>query len=43
MEHLEALVLEEMVSEKLLAMMNVKEKKLDYDSVMNPKESAKGE
>jgi trigger factor len=37
MEQLEALALEEMVAEKLLTIMNVKEKKMDYDSVVNPK------
>lgn len=36
MEQLEALVLEEMVAEKILATMNVKEKAMDYDSVVNP-------
>ena len=37
MEQLEALVLEEMVAEKLMESMKVKEKKLSYDSVINPK------
>lgn len=37
MEQLEALALEEMVAEKLLEAMNIKEIKMDYDSVMNPK------
>ncbi len=36
MDQLEALALEEMVADKLLAGMKVKEKKMDYDSVMNP-------
>jgi trigger factor len=36
-KQLEALVLEEMVAEKLLSTMKVKEKKMDYDAVMNPK------
>lgn len=37
MQQLEALVLEEMVADKLLTSMTVKEKKMDYDSVVNPK------
>lgn len=37
MEQLEALVMEEMVAEKILSTMNVKEKAMDYDSVVNPK------
>ena len=36
MEHLNALVLEEMVAEKLLEAMIVKEKVMDYESVINP-------
>lgn len=45
MEQLEALVLEEMVAEKLLQAMNVKEKKQSYDAVVNPKKEneSKGE
>jgi trigger factor len=37
MQQLEALVLEEMVAEKLLSTMKVKEKKMTYDAVINPK------
>ncbi len=36
MEQLNALALEEMVAEKLLESMKVKEKLMDYESVMNP-------
>lgn len=36
MEQLNALALEEMVAEKLLASMTVKNKEMDYESVMNP-------
>lgn len=36
MEQLKALALEEMVAEKLLESMTVKEKVMDYESVMNP-------
>lgn len=45
MEQLKALALEEMVAEKLLESMTVKDKVMDYESVMNPaKESdTKGE
>ncbi len=37
MEQLEGLVMEEMVADKILSTMNVKEKEMDYDSVVNPK------
>jgi len=43
MEQLEALILEEMVADKLLETMTVKEKKMNYDSVINPKKDTKGE
>lgn len=45
MRHLEALVLEEMVADKLLETMTVKQKEMDYDSVINPKRDneSKGE
>lgn len=42
MEQLESLVLEEMVAEKILSTMNVKEKSMDYDSVVNPKKENEG-
>lgn len=37
MEQLEALVLEEMVADKLLETMTIKPKKMSYDDVINPK------
>lgn len=42
MEQLESLVLEEMVAEKILSTMTVKEKSMDYDSVVNPKKESEG-
>lgn len=39
MEQIEALVLEEMVSDKLLESLKVKEKKMSYEAIMNPQKN----